>query len=109
MVDLNKKKIISELKYVYSENNTLSIIFQNNDLLLGVAGEFNKSLEKNTINVLVENKIEKQNKLFGRNKYISPVIFDGNEDLIGKVVKVKVQTSNQNTLFGLIDKKKEAA
>ncbi len=71
--------------------------------------EFNKSLENNIINVLVENKIEKQNKLFGRNKYISPVIFDGNEDLIGKVVKVKVQTSNQNTLFGLLDKKMEAA
>ncbi len=71
--------------------------------------EINKSLENITINVLVENKMEKQNKLFGRNKYISPVIFDGNENLIGKVVKVKVQTSNQNTLFGLLDKKMEAA
>ena len=46
MVDLDKKKIISELKYVYSENNTLSIIFQNNDLLLGVAGEFNNNLKE---------------------------------------------------------------
>jgi len=71
--------------------------------------EINKSLENNTINVLVENKMEKQNKLFGRNKYISPVIFDGNESNIGKVVKVKVQNSNQNTLFGLLDKKKKAA
>ena len=71
--------------------------------------EINKSLENNTIDVLVENKIEKQNKLFGRNKYISPVIFDGNENLIGKVVKIKIQTSNQNTLFGLLDKKMEAA
>ncbi len=71
--------------------------------------EINKSLENNTINVLVENKMEKQNKLFGRNKYISPVIFDGNENLIGKVVKIKVQTSNQNTLYGLLDKKIEAA
>ena len=83
MNNLIKKNIISELKYVYSENNT--------------------------INVLVENKMKKQSKLFGRNKYISPVIFDGNENLIGKVVKVKVQTSNQNTLFGLLDKKMEAA
>jgi len=46
LVDLNQKKIISELKYVYSENNTLSIIFQNNDLLLGVAGEFNNNLKE---------------------------------------------------------------
>ena len=71
--------------------------------------EKNKSLENSIVDVLVENKMEKQNKLFGRNKYISPVIFDGNENLIGKVVKVKVQTSNQNTLFGLLDKKMEAA
>ena len=71
--------------------------------------QINKSLENNTIKVLVENKMEKQNKMFGRNKYISPVIFNGNESLIGKVVKVKVQTSNQNTLFGLLDKKMEAA
>ncbi len=46
MSNLKKKNIISELKYVYSENNTLSIIFQNNDLLLGVAGEFNNNLKE---------------------------------------------------------------
>jgi phosphate starvation-inducible PhoH-like protein len=46
LTNLNKKNIISELKYVYSENNTLSIIFQNNDLLLGVAGEFNNNLKE---------------------------------------------------------------
>jgi phosphate starvation-inducible PhoH-like protein len=44
--NLIKKNIISELKYVYSENNTLSIIFQNNDLLLGVTGEFNNNLKE---------------------------------------------------------------
>ena len=31
---------------MYPENNTLSIIFQNNDLLLGVAGEFNNNLKE---------------------------------------------------------------
>ncbi len=46
MIYSNKKNITSELKYVYSENNTLSIIFQNNDLLLGVAGEFNNNLKE---------------------------------------------------------------
>jgi len=44
--NLDKKNVISELKYVYSENNSLSIIFQNNDLLLGVAGEFNNNLKE---------------------------------------------------------------
>ena len=71
--------------------------------------EMNKSLENQAIEVLVENKIKKQNKLFGRNKYISPVIFNGNDTNIGKVVKVKIQTSNQNTLLGLLDEKMEAA
>ena len=46
MSNLNKKNNISDLKFVYSENNTLSIIFQNNDLLLGVAGEFNNNLKE---------------------------------------------------------------
>jgi len=45
------KKVNSELKFVYSDNNTISVIFQNNHLLLGVVGEFNcnlKELEKIT-------------------------------------------------------------
>jgi len=40
------KKINSDLKFVYSENNTLSIIFQNNEILLGVVGEFNNNLRE---------------------------------------------------------------
>ena len=71
--------------------------------------EKNKSLEDTIVNVLVENKIEKQNKLFGRNKYISPVIFDGTDENIGKIVKVKIETSNQNSLFGSLKKKMKAA
>ena len=45
------KKIKSDLKFVYSENSTVSIIFSSNEDLLGVAGEFNnniKELEKVT-------------------------------------------------------------
>ena len=41
-----QKNIKSELKFLYSENNTLSIIFQNNDILLGVVGEFNNNLKE---------------------------------------------------------------
>ena len=71
--------------------------------------EINKSMENQIIDVLVENKMEKQNKLFGRNKYITPVIFDGNDNQIGKNIKVKIQTSNQNTLFGSAIKNMKAA
>ena len=51
MKKINLKKISSDLKFVYSENNSLSIIFQNNSTLMGVVGEFNnniKELEKIT-------------------------------------------------------------
>jgi len=40
------KKIGSKLKFVYSANDTLSVIFQNNNLLLGVVGEFNSNLKE---------------------------------------------------------------
>ena len=46
-----QQKFSSKLNYVYSDNDTLSIIFQNNEVLLGVVGEFNnniKELEKIT-------------------------------------------------------------
>jgi len=43
---LIKKNINSSLKFVYSDNNTLSVIFHDNDLLMGVAGEFNKNLKE---------------------------------------------------------------
>jgi tRNA-2-methylthio-N6-dimethylallyladenosine synthase len=71
--------------------------------------EINKSMENTTIEVLVENKLKNQNKYFGRNKFLSPVIFDGNENDIGKIINVKIESSNQNTLFGFYDKDMRAA
>ena len=43
-------------------------------------------------------------KRFGRNNYLNSVIFDGDEDNIGKLVKVKINSCNQNSLFGSIEK-----
>ena len=60
----------------------------------------NKSLEGKEIEVLVENKTYKKNKFFGRSEHMTSVIFDGNDYDVGKVVKVKINASNQNTLFG---------
>jgi len=40
------KKLSSNLKFVYSDNNSISVIFQNNDLLMGVVGEFNSNLKE---------------------------------------------------------------
>tara|TARA_B100001123_G_scaffold364256_1_gene422474 strand:- start:183 stop:1514 length:1332 start_codon:yes stop_codon:yes gene_type:complete len=71
--------------------------------------ELNKSLENKTIKVLVENKLSEQNKLFGRNKFLSSVIFEGDQKFIGKIINVKINNSNQNTLFGKIETNMKAA
>ena len=46
MSNLLSKKKKSDLKFVYSENNSISIIFGNNEDLLGVAGEFNNNIRE---------------------------------------------------------------
>ena len=66
--------------------------------------KMNKSLINNSIDVLVENKIEGQSKLFGRNKYMNSVIFEGDVKNIGKILKVKIDKVNQNSLFGKFEK-----
>ena len=68
--------------------------------LFGYQINKNKSYENKIIDVLVENKMKDQKKLFGRNKYMNSVIFEGDESDIGKIVKVKITASNQNSLFG---------
>ncbi len=41
-----KKNIDTNLKFVYSDNNSISVIFHDNDLLMGISGEFNKNLKE---------------------------------------------------------------
>ena len=40
------KKLNLNLKFVYSDNNSISVVFQNNNLLMGVVGEFNSNLKE---------------------------------------------------------------
>ena len=63
--------------------------------------KMNKSLEKKEIDVLVENKTNESTKFFGRSEYMTSVIFDGNDQDVGNIIKVKIDKSNQNTLFGV--------
>ena len=62
----------------------------------------NESLEGKTVNVLVENRMKDGIKLFGRTEYMTSVIFDGDLANIGKIVKVEIISSNQNSLFGIL-------
>ena len=121
MSSLTKKNSDTSLKFVYSDNNSLSVIFHDNELLIGVVGEFNKNLkelekiqsqlyenqmqvnksfENKTINVLVENFTDDKTQVFGRSEYMTSVIFNGKKEDIGKIVPVKINKSNRTTLFG---------
>ena len=67
----------------------------------------NKSFEGKSVEVLVENRMQNQFKLFGRNEFNNSVIFMGNENNIGKIIKVKIENTNQNSLFGKIENNKD--
>ena len=84
---MNKKDSLKRLEIIQE------ILF-NNQI------KMNKSLENTTQNVLVENRTDDKTQLFGRSEYMTSVLFNGNDDLIGKIVKVKIHSSNRNTLFG---------
>ena len=64
----------------------------------------NKSLEHLIVKVLVENRMKDGIKLFGRTEYMTSVIFEGSLENIGKIVEVKITGSNQNSLFGELNK-----
>ncbi len=46
MKNILDKKLNQYLKFVYSENNNLSIIFQSNELLSNIVGEFNSNIKE---------------------------------------------------------------
>ena len=111
MSNLNKKNNISDLKFVYSENNTLSIIFQNNDLLLGVAGEFNnnlKELEKITQtslysrgnSILVKSDSEKNNIVKNAIQFLTEQFINNGsiekKDIVSSINKFMINEKNNS-------------
>ena len=70
-------------------------------------GFLNKSTE-----VLFENKLEKQDKYFGRDKFLNSVIVQSSKDLTGQILDIKINAFNHSSLFGTIlsnDKRNFAA
>ena len=51
--------------------------------------------------MLIENKLNNQEKYFGRTKYMTPVIFESNHCKPGELIGVKITSVNQNNLFGI--------
>ena len=60
----------------------------------------NKKYLQQYCEVLIENKLDNQEKYFGRTKYMIPVIFESDKDKLGELINVKITSCNQNNLFG---------
>ena len=114
---LNKIKFINSYSFVFSPrpgtpSSNLNLVeyevakerlIKVQKILFQYQLEHNKSFIGKKIDVLVENKMKKNQMYFGRNEYLNGVIFDGNEKFIGRTVKVKIDKVNQNNLFGVIE------
>ena len=88
------KKLKTDLKYVYSDNDTLSIIFHNNEVLFGVAGEFNNNIKE------LEN-ITKTN-IYSRGNSIVIKSSPENNELVKNAIKF---LTDQFIINGTIEKK----
>ena len=72
--------------------------------------ENNKNHLHKYYEILVENKLDGEEKYFGRTKHMIPVIFESNNCKPGDLINVKINSSSQNNLFGFhINNKIEAA
>jgi len=109
--NIAEKNFNSKLKFVYSDNDTLSIIFQKNDVLLGVVGEFNnniKQLEEITNtnihtrgnSILVKSSAKKNELVKNAIKFLSEqFITNGTiekKDIISSVNKFMIDEKNNS-------------
>ena len=81
------------------------------NLLESYQRKVNQSFVNHNCEVLIENKLNKQEKYFGRTKYMTPVIFESSNCKIGEIIDVKINSFNQNNLFGshIVNQKTKAA
>ena len=56
--------------------------------------------------VLIENKLDNQEKYFARTKYMTPVIFEANNCKPGELANVKILSFNKKNLFGIFETNK---
>ncbi|MFL2898098.1 MAG: PhoH family protein [Candidatus Pelagibacter sp.] len=88
------KKNIQNLRFVYSETDTLSIVFPDNQILMGVIGEFNSNL----------NELERltETNLYFRGNSIIIKNSNGKNEIIKNAIIFLVEQYNNN---GTIEKK----
>ena len=91
----------SKLKEIDKEKQKKRLIILQN-LLEYIQIKENKNQIGKLKEVLIENKMKNQNKYFGRTDCLTPVvIINTNEKDLGKIINVRIKSSNRNTLFGI--------
>jgi len=69
-------------------------------LLAKQQGEFNaSSIGKNT-KVLVTNKGKREGQVFGKSPFLQSVFVSGGEELVGKIIEIKVTGAGQQSIVG---------
>ena len=122
---IKKVKFINSYSFIYSSrpgtpaSNLSNIdstiakrrLIKLQELLKKSNSEYKKEFLTKSIEVLFENKLNKQNKYFGRDKFLNSVIVESNQDLTGQILNVTIKDFNHNNLFGTIssDKKRNFA
>jgi len=71
------------------------------NLLENIQHKNNKKYLQQNCEVLIENKLDNQEKYFGRTKYMTPVIFKKDNCKNGDLVNVNITSFNQKNLFGI--------
>ena len=89
----NKNINKSEINKIRLQN--LQKIIENYQL------ENNKKYIDKFSEVLVENKLARQDKYFGRTKFMVPAIFQSDFCNSGEIINVKINSCNRNNLFGI--------
>ena len=94
----------SHLKEIDKEIQKRRLIILQN-LLEDIQIKENKNKVGKLKEVLIENKMKNQSSYFGRIDNLTPTIISNvNEKDIGKIIHVKIQNYNRNTLFGVKEK-----
>ena len=82
-----------------NERNKENLLILQN-LLSDIQVEKNMNTKGSFCEVLVENKLPNQEKYFGRNRFMSPVVIDSGDYVPGNLINVQIHSVNQLSLFG---------
>jgi len=113
---IKKTKFINSYSFIYSArpgtpaseltNVENEVVKKRLIILQKILEEINCKSKKNFLNksteVLFENKMKNQNRYFGRDKFLNSIVVESKKNLTGKLLNVRINNFNHNSLFGEI-------